>query len=88
MPKYTNKRFEEALQFAHELHRDQPRKGTDIPYISHLIAVAGLVWEDGGDEDQAIAGLLHDAAEDQGGRPVLDLISERFGDRGHISRRS
>ena len=50
-----------ALVWAEELHRDQRRKGKPVPYISHLIAVSGLVWEDGGTEDQAIAGLLHDA---------------------------
>jgi hypothetical protein len=59
-------RFDQALQFAHTLHRKQKRKGTDIPYISHLLGVCSLVLEHGGDEDQAIAALLHDAVEDQG----------------------
>jgi (p)ppGpp synthase/HD superfamily hydrolase len=59
-------RFEEALAFASKLHRQQRRKGSGIPYISHLLAVASLVLEMGGDEDQAIAGLLHDSIEDQG----------------------
>ena len=67
-----------ALVCAEELHRDQPRKGKPVPYISHLIAVSGLVWEDGGTEDQAIAGLLHDAIEDAG--QSHDSIAERFGD--------
>ena len=58
--------FERALGFATRLHARQVRKETDIPYISHLIAVAGLVLEHGGDGDQAIAALLHDSIEDQG----------------------
>jgi GTP pyrophosphokinase len=58
--------FERALAFATRLHAPQTRKETDIPYISHLIGVAGLVLENGGDRDQAIAGLLHDAIEDRG----------------------
>ena len=73
------KRFDEAFQFAHELHRAQPRKGTAIPYISHLMSVAALVLEHGGTEDQAIAGLLHDAPEDQGGEATLAAIRARFG---------
>ena len=60
-------RYNEALSYAETLHRNQLRKGTSIPYISHLMTVSALVLEHGGDEDQAIAGLLHDAAEDQGG---------------------
>ena len=60
-------RFDEAFRYAHRLHRDQTRKGTPIPYISHLMTVAALVVEHGGNEDQAIAGFLHDAAADQGG---------------------
>lgn len=75
------RRFEEALQFALEVHRDQLRKGSETPYISHLLAVAALVLEDGGDEDQAIAALLHDAPEDQGGYLILEEIRQRFGDR-------
>ncbi len=64
-------RFDEAFRFAHRLHRNQTRKGTPIPYISHLMTVAALVVEHGGNEDQAIAGLLHDAVEDQGGKKTL-----------------
>ena len=60
-------RFDEAFRYAHRLHREQKRKGTSIPYISHLLTVAALVIEHGGNEDQAIAALLHDVAEDQGG---------------------
>jgi (p)ppGpp synthase/HD superfamily hydrolase len=73
-------RYDDAFRYAHELHRAQVRKGTSIPYIAHLMAVSGLVIEHGGNEDQAIAGLLHDAAEDQGGAPTLDEIRRRFGD--------
>ncbi len=57
------------------------RKGSDVPYVAHLLGVAALVLEDGGDEDQAIAALLHDAPEDQGGREILDEIRRRFGER-------
>ncbi len=74
-------RFSTALAFAHELHGDQKRKGTKIPYIAHLLSVAALVIEAGGSEDAAIAALFHDAMEDQGGRPTLDRIQDRFGKR-------
>jgi (p)ppGpp synthase/HD superfamily hydrolase len=57
----------------------QLRKGTSIPYLSHLMAVSALVLEHGGDEEQAIAGLLHDAAEDQGGETTLREIERRYG---------
>jgi len=76
-----SKRFEEALVLATQLHADQYRKGTDTPYISHLLGVTSLVLENGGDEDEAIAALLHDAAEDQGGRATLKEIRRRFGSR-------
>ncbi len=76
-----SERFEQAFLFANRLHSEQKRKGTSIPYISHLIGVASLVMEDGGDEDQVIAALLHDAVEDQGGRETLEKIRSRFGDR-------
>jgi (p)ppGpp synthase/HD superfamily hydrolase len=59
-------RLAEAAAFAFALHADQRRKGTTIPYIAHLMSVAALVLEHGGDEEQAIAGLLHDAIEDMG----------------------
>ena len=72
-------RFSEAFKFANEAHATQRRKGTDIPYIAHLLSVAALVIEAGGDEDAAIAALLHDAVEDQGGVPTLDRIREQFG---------
>jgi len=73
-------RFDDAFRYAHRLHRAQTRKGTPIPYISHLMTVAALVVEHGGNEDQAIAGLLHDAAEDQGGVQTLAEIRTIFGD--------
>lgn len=74
-------RFDVAFQFASGLHHQQPRKGVSIPYVAHLISVCALVLEAGGDEDQAIAALLHDAVEDQGGLPTLDTIRHMFGDR-------
>jgi (p)ppGpp synthase/HD superfamily hydrolase len=72
-------RFVEAAGYAVELHARQARKGTTIPYVTHLFTVSSLALEDGGDEDEAIAGLPHDAAEDQGGKPTLDEIGGRFG---------
>jgi len=74
-------RFDQALQYASELHRQQVRKGSAIPYISHLTSVAALVLEDGGSEDEAIAALLHDAVEDQGGQATLAEIRRRFGEK-------
>jgi (p)ppGpp synthase/HD superfamily hydrolase len=71
--------FEDALRYAVIAHGDQTRKGTKIPYIAHLLAVSALVLEAGGNEVQAIAALLHDAAEDCGGQPRLDDIRHRFG---------
>ncbi len=72
-------RFGEALRYAHRLHLAQTRKGTAIPYVTHLMTVSALVLEHGGSEDQAIAGLLHDAAEDQGGAETLADIETDFG---------
>ncbi len=74
-------RFLDAFRFALAKHRTQRRKGTDVPYIAHLMSVASIVLEAGGDEDQAIAALLHDVVEDQGGKPVLEEIRARFGER-------
>ena len=74
-------RFETALVYATQLHSQQKRKGSGIPYISHLLSVTALVLEDGGDEDQAIAALLHDAIEDQGGDKTRQEIRAKFGDR-------
>ena len=72
-------RFVTAVDYAVELHRTQVRKATSIPYVTHLFAVCSLVLEDGGTEDEAIAALLHDGPEDQGGEVVLDEIRARFG---------
>jgi GTP pyrophosphokinase len=74
-----SERFAEALSFALSLHRDQYRKHTGIPYIAHLLGVTSLVLDDGGDEDEAIAALLHDAVEDQGGLKTLNKIRNTFG---------
>jgi (p)ppGpp synthase/HD superfamily hydrolase len=74
-------RFFDAIRYAADAHAGQTRKGTSVPYLSHLLGVASLVLDDGGDEDEAIAALLHDAAEDAGGRPRLDDIRDRFGDK-------
>ncbi len=74
-------RFDEAFAYARLLHNKQRRKATKIPYVSHLMCVSGIVLENGGDEDQAIAALLHDAAEDCGGEATLSVIRERFGDK-------
>jgi (p)ppGpp synthase/HD superfamily hydrolase len=74
-------RFEEALILATRLYCGQRRKGTAIPYVAHLLGVASLVMEDGGSDDEVIAGLLHDSVEDQGGAPTLAAIRRRFGDR-------
>ena len=75
-----SKRLQEAFTYASDLHAEQKRKGTNIPYISHLMGVAAIVLEHGGTEDEAIAALLHDAVEDQGGRATLEKIRKRFGD--------
>jgi (p)ppGpp synthase/HD superfamily hydrolase len=74
-------RFEQAFSWAARAHAGQLRKGTNIPYIAHLMGVASLVLDAGGDEDLAIAGLLHDIAEDCGGTPMLDEVRARFGNR-------
>lgn len=75
-PAYTK-----ALILAADLHKDQYRKGDDVPYLSHLLRVSGLTMEFGGDEETAIAALLHDAVEDQGGMKTADRIRSEFGDR-------
>ncbi len=73
-------RFIDAVAYAVELHAKQARKGTTFPYLTHLLAVCSLVLEDGGTEDEAIAALLHDGPEDQGGEPILAEIQTRFGE--------
>jgi (p)ppGpp synthase/HD superfamily hydrolase len=74
-------RFLHAFQFAAEKHAGQTRKASTIPYIAHLMGVASLVLEAGGDEDLAIAALLHDVVEDCGGAPMLREVRRRFGNR-------
>jgi (p)ppGpp synthase/HD superfamily hydrolase len=74
-----SKLYDQALVYASELHRDQVRKGSGIPYIAHLLSVSSRVLSAGGTEVQAIAGLLHDAAEDQGGQATLDEVRAKFG---------
>jgi len=84
---YLTDRFFKAMAYATDAHKGQVRKSTNIAYISHPFGVASLVIEALGDEDQAIAGLLHDVAEDCGGEPRLVEIAELFGDRvAHIVR--
>ena len=74
-------RFSEALRYAANLHAAQQRKISGEPYLAHLLATAAIVMEHGGDEDEAIAALLHDAVEDQGGKPALEEIRRCFGPR-------
>lgn len=78
-PVTCSQRYIDALGWAADLHRRQQRKGKPVPYISHLIAFSAMIWEDGGNEDQAIAGLLHDAIEDAG--ITAEEIATRFGNR-------
>jgi (p)ppGpp synthase/HD superfamily hydrolase len=80
-PMQLSDRFEDALVYATRLHAAQRRKGSDTPYIAHLLGVTALVLEAGGDEDMAIAALLHDAVEDQGGAATREAIRVRFGER-------
>jgi len=78
-PPTLGPRFEEALLFAAQTHRGDVRKGTDIPYVSHLLSVCALVLEDGGDEDEAIAALLHDTLEDHPEEVTESDLARRFG---------
>src|SRR5262245_39670542 len=78
MAKLTS-RFDDAIRYAHDVHRAQVRKN-GAPYVAHLMGVTSIVLDDGGSEDEAIGALLHDAAEDQGGRSRLEDIRARFGD--------
>ena len=73
-------RFESALGYAARLHANQLRKGTTIPYVAHLLGVCSIALAHGANEDEAVAALLHDAPEDQGGQVVLDEIRMRYGD--------
>lgn len=74
-------RLQRAFRYAAEKHAGQTRKQTAVPYLSHLMAVASLVLEAGGDEDMAIAALLHDVVEDCGGMPRLREVHKLFGRR-------
>jgi len=74
-------RFLRAFEFAADKHKNQTRKASTIPYIAHLMGVASLVLEAGGDEDLAIAALLHDVVEDCGGAPMLKEVRRKFGAR-------
>lgn len=76
-------RFDQALLLASELHRTQQRRDSGVPYVAHLLAVTGIALEHGADEDMAIAALLHDAVEDQGGLPTAARIRAAFGARVH-----
>jgi len=80
-PRTLGPRLQRAFQYAAEKHAGQTRKQTAAPYLSHLMAVSSLVLEAGGDEDLAIAALLHDAVEDCGGMPRLREIRKQFGPR-------
>ena len=80
-PPHLGPRLQRAFRYAAEKHEGQTRKQTAVPYLSHLMAVASLVLEAGGDEDLAIAALLHDVVEDCGGMPRLREIRRRFGPR-------
>jgi (p)ppGpp synthase/HD superfamily hydrolase len=80
-PEMLTQRFVQAFELAYQLHAEQIRKGTETPYLAHLMGVAALVLENGGDEDLAIAALLHDAVEDQGGLETLEIIRQQFGER-------
>src|SRR5258708_16582520 len=78
-PRFPMQKFAEALIYATLLHAQQTRKGSDLPYISHLLGVASIAMDYGANKDEAIAALLHDAAEDQGGEATLDIIRGKFG---------
>jgi (p)ppGpp synthase/HD superfamily hydrolase len=88
MPTQLTDRFLDAVRYANQAHEGQTRKGTAMPYISHLLAVASFVLDEGADEDSAIAALLHDVPEDdprRAPRESLEDIRRRFGDKvAHI----
>lgn len=81
METVLTERFLRALEMAFHLHRDQRRKGSGSPYMAHLLGVCSIALEHGGDEDEAIAALLHDAIEDQGGDRTRQRIADAFGPR-------
>jgi (p)ppGpp synthase/HD superfamily hydrolase len=77
---HLSSQFEQALHYAVLIHAGQIRKGTDIPYLAHLLGVASIALEYGATEFEAIGALLHDAGEDAGGRGRIEDIRQRFGD--------
>ena len=80
-PATTSPRLADAYAYAEEIHHGQTRKKTRAPALSHLMAVASLVLENGGDEEEAMAALLHDGPEDCEGPETLQEIEQRFGER-------
>ena len=78
---FLTDRFDDALAYASRIHRQQVRKVSEVPYVSHLLGVCSIALENGADEDQAIAALLHDAVEDQGGMARHADIEARYGAR-------
>ncbi len=79
--KIDKRKYKKALDFTYKIHFKQNRKGTGIPYFTHLVSVSNNIIEDGGTTDEAIGGLLHDAVEDQGGLRVLKEIKKQFGSK-------
>jgi (p)ppGpp synthase/HD superfamily hydrolase len=79
-PEMLGEQFDEALELAAQAHRQQRRKGSSVPYIGHLLGVCAMVIEEGGGETEAIAALLHDIVEDQGGSERLAEVRSRFGE--------
>mgnify|MGYP000017581384 FL=1 len=77
----NKKKYKEAIDYAYKLHLNQKRKGTNIPYFFHLVSVSTLVIENNGTTEEVIAGLLHDAVEDQGGLKTLKYIKSKFGNK-------
>jgi (p)ppGpp synthase/HD superfamily hydrolase len=80
-PTKLGPKLQRAFAYAAKMHVGQARKATTVPYLSHLMAVSSLVLEAGGDEEMAIAALLHDVVEDCGGMPRLQEIRKQFGAR-------
>src|ERR1700722_11320126 len=80
-PTKLGPKLQGAFVYAAKMHAGQARKATTVPYLSHLMAVTSLVLEAGGDEEMAIAALLHDVVEDCGGMPRLREIRKQFGAR-------
>lgn len=81
MKKFDLDKYLEAYVYSFELHKKQTRKGSNIPYFTHLSSVSNLIIENNGTTTQAIAGLLHDAVEDQGGIKTLKEIRTKFGSK-------